>query len=151
MDVDDDGNIYVTNESDKVWKIDATGTNPAGALVTSSGCPGSQAVDVDYHDGLLYVAYNGDDGATAGAGGIGIYDAGTGAFVDYLTNPLLNSAEGVVVGSDNRIFISQGFYGQAGYDDVVFVGTIPEPGTILLVGTGVLGLAGAIRRRRMTR
>ena len=33
---------------------------------------------------------------------------------------------------------------------MIYPGAIPEPGTLLLVGTGVLGVLGYIRRRRMT-
>jgi len=37
---------------------------------------------------------------------------------------------------------------QAGYDDCYEnLGVVPEPGTIILVGTGLLGVAGALRRR----
>ncbi|KPL01453.1 MAG: hypothetical protein AMK75_04860 [Planctomycetes bacterium SM23_65] len=39
--------------------------------------------------------------------------------------------------------------GQMAWDDGTIIGTIPEPGTMLLIGTGILGLLGYIRRRRM--
>ena len=39
--------------------------------------------------------------------------------------------------------------GEMAWDDGTIMGTIPEPGTILLIGTGLLGLLGYIRRRRM--
>jgi len=56
-----------------------------------------------------------------------------GAFIDPLTGDFLFSTFGS--GSDS-IYEVQGF-----------VPTIPEPGTLALMGTGVLGLAGVIRRK----
>jgi PEP-CTERM motif len=56
-----------------------------------------------------------------------------GAFIDPVTGDFLFSTFGT--GSDS-IFEVQGF-----------VPPVPEPGTLALLGTGVLGLAGAIRRK----
>ena len=39
--------------------------------------------------------------------------------------------------------------GEMAWDDGTIIGTIPEPGTMLLVGTAVLGVLGYLRRRRM--
>lgn len=56
-----------------------------------------------------------------------------GAFIDPITGDFLFSTFGT--GSDS-IYEIQGFQP-----------TIPEPGTLALMGTGVLGLAGVIRRK----
>ena len=56
-----------------------------------------------------------------------------GAFIDPITGDFLFSTFGT--GSDS-IYEIQGFQP-----------TVPEPGTLALMGTGVLGLAGVIRRK----
>jgi len=154
MAVDDSGNIYVPNEDGEVWQVDSAGNDVALPLVGAPGCDGVQPVDVAVFDGDLYVAFNGNDGTLANAG-IGVYDAGTGAYADFLTNPLLNNPEGVAISSDGYLYVSQGLFGQEGYVDVVFVSqsslatAIPEPISMIFFGTGVVGVFGFITRRKM--
>jgi len=151
MAVDASGNVYVPNEDNEVWKVDSAGNDVSSPLVALPGCAGRQAVDVAVYGGRVYVAYNGDDGDITKAG-VGVYDATSGSFVDFLTDPKLNNAEGVAISSVGDLYVSQGLFGQAGYVDVVFVTDsplpappIPEPSGLGLVG---LGLVGLVRRRR---
>jgi len=159
MAIDSSGNIYVPNEDNQVWKIDSAGNDVGLPLVSAPGCDGLSPVDVAFFDGSIYVAYNADDGSVPDGSGIGVYEAATGNFIDYLTDPKLNAAEGVAVSSDGLLYVSQGYFGQQGYTDVVFKSSalVPEPETAIpepaaavvwLLGAGVVLCCAAMRGRR---
>ena len=60
-----------------------------------------------------------------------------------------------LAGSDAGLFLGQNTLSGAGAwtlkegGEIVGAGEIPEPGTLLLLGTGVLGVIGYVRRRRL--
>ena len=81
----------------------------------------------------------------AGLDSDGIYD---GAGITTITTVIVDS-DGVVTSGDAGMAGLNLGYAQT-YGNATFVPLlIPEPATMLLVGTGVLGLVGVIRRRRL--
>ena len=66
----------------------------------------------------------------------GDYNNGGTAFVGF-TDTAANISSVTIVGLNDII----------GVDDVRYGGTTPEPGTLVMFGSGILGLAGVLRRK----
>lgn len=119
---------------------------------SGSGTPGS----------LQHTAHvSGNGGETLLGGNIYTYDI-TGLSFQELSNipywisvvPDLSLAQaqwGWATGTGGDGAAYQSYFGQAGateFDQAFTLGTsVPEPGTLVMLGTGVLGLAGAVRRK----
>ncbi len=119
---------------------------------SGSGTPGS----------LQHTAHvSGNGGESLLGGNIYTYDI-TGLSFQELSNipywisvvPDLSLAQaqwGWATGTGGDGAAYQNYFGQAGateFDQAFTLGTsVPEPGTLVMLGTGVLGLAGAVRRK----
>ena len=66
----------------------------------------------------------------------GDYNNGGTAFVGF-TDTAANISSVTIVGLNDII----------GVDDVRYSGAVPEPGTLVMFGSGILGLAGVLRRK----
>lgn len=94
------------------------------------------------------------------AGSVNVVDHGTTIFHDTLTggitinsngvasiNAVLAPLNGVISGSATAAFQFTSQRILSGSEDVTFSTTVPEPGTLFLFGTGIIGLAAKFRNR----
>ncbi len=116
------------------------------------------SLTLDFEDSLASASYYGSDMEPVAINGI--YDLLYGFDItllgldDYDSSDIVWIDNFIVTGS--KIYDSQGFenfdlgalHGQDGWVTHDEAGVVPEPSTILLVGSGLLGIVGFYRRRR---
>jgi hypothetical protein len=118
-----------------------------------------QGVVTNYPDANLSIIFSLDQSVVTGwySSGyvleISAYNSSN-VLVASQTDPsnLGSSSEFIISGTDISTLVITTSNGSAGFlalDDVTFASpaAVPEPGTIALLGTGLLGLAGAARRK----
>jgi hypothetical protein len=146
-----DAIVTITSHSN-AWYNDAAGTVAAlyggsavpEVIVTSAAVCGGTCLLGDLNQGM-YFAVNGDGGVWGG-----VYDL-TYVSPDILAlfgengwylNP--NGSDGFT--TNNNVVGLHLTTAQLGSGSITFQTYTPEPGTLILVGTGILGLAKALRR-----
>jgi streptogramin lyase len=130
-----DGNLYVSNSSNNsVLRFNGTTGALLGTFVAAGSGGLNGARDLAFGaDGNLYVASFQTDSVLR-------YNGTTGAFIDVFASG---------GGLDNPTYLTFGPASDGGNNPPPPGGNaIPEPGTVALLASGVLPVAGLLRRRR---
>jgi len=126
-----DGGPYTLTGSDLFQSISAVALAPGNYEVVATGFSTSSS----FKDGTYY----GSPGAANFSGGSYLSNDGSG-YIGYVISPPGGLQYVLPVGDNN---VSYSHFDAGTFE---FIPT-PEPGTLLLMGTGVLGLAGVVRRK----
>jgi Domain of unknown function (DUF4394)/PEP-CTERM motif len=147
--------LYGDSSNGNFYSISTT--NGAATLIGSNSVyPGGLAYRADTNQMILLGAgsatfnlVNVANGTTSLLGGSGFvndngvtWDPAQGKFFvdDYSGN--------LYTGDPNTWQLTQVGSLPGAFDGIIYVGSVPEPSTIMLLGSGILGLAGTLRRRK---
>jgi hypothetical protein len=156
------GVLWASGEADRIWRFDAT----TGAFINKpqSDNPRGLTLGPDSH---MYVSTS--------FSGIFRHESGTGALIDnFVPGGLALGDNDLAFGPDGHLYVSGGdrvrrFDGTTGafIDNFVLPGSgglsdgryftfssqgiIPEPNTLVLLGSGLIGMVGFLKRRRIPR
>jgi glucose/arabinose dehydrogenase len=123
-------NLYVADYFDKVVRGYNGLTGPSLGYTTSGGPVPTRAYEVGFGpDGSLYMSTGAPQAGAGVNSAIFRYDSQTGAFIDSF----VAAGSGGLNGATGFTFTPQ---------------TVPEPASLVLLGTGVLGLVGYRFRQR---
>jgi hypothetical protein len=148
------GKLYGESSAGSFYNISTS--NGSATLLGSNGVyPGGLTYRSDTSQLILlgagsaqFLQVNPADGSTTLLGGSGFvndngvtWDSQQGKFFvdDYSGN--------LYTGDPNTWGLTQVASLPGAFDGIIYVGQVPEPGTILLIGSGILGLATRLRRK----
>jgi len=172
VEVDSSGRIWVADIDAQVFVVAADGTTFTSVPLDSPmdiGFDDTNAFVTQYDDRTITVVdlttldvvtqltvpwadlALDPDGQSGGGALSGIAMAGSGFYVANEAGQTADEKSTYGLTDDESGFVGSDFYTDTGHDDndpILFAQTIPEPGTMLLLGTALAGIGGFVVRRR---